>query len=165
MSLKQAFIGLGANLGDPFTTLKQALAVLGDSPSIQDVTPSRFYSSAPVDAPGPNYVNAVASIKTKLTAQDLLRTLHAIEASFGRERDFRNAPRTLDLDLLLYDDESVDTESLQIPHPRMQHRAFVLRPLQELVGPEFVLLGRPIRAWLSQCEDQPCEPISPSEGN
>jgi 2-amino-4-hydroxy-6-hydroxymethyldihydropteridine diphosphokinase len=93
---------------------------------------SRFYRSAPVDAGGPDYLNAVAELTTALTAPDLLRALQALENAAGRQRPYRNAPRTLDLDLLLYGDARIDSAELTVPHPRMWERAFVLVPLTEL---------------------------------
>ena len=93
---------------------------------------SRFYGSAPVDAGGPDYVNAVAELATTLDAHALLVGLQGLEAAAGRERPFRNAPRTLDLDLLLYGDARIDSPALTVPHPRMRERAFVLLPLAEL---------------------------------
>ena len=127
-----AFVGLGANLGDPQQALRAALAGLAALPQTQLVRSSRFYGSAPVDAGGPDYVNAVAEIATRLTAPELLAQLQAIETAAGRERPYRNAPRTLDLDLLLYGDARIASPALTVPHPRMRERAFVLLPLAEI---------------------------------
>jgi 2-amino-4-hydroxy-6-hydroxymethyldihydropteridine diphosphokinase len=127
-----AYIGLGANLGDPQRALRDALEALGRLPQTQLTRTSRLWRSAPVDAGGPDYVNAVAEVATRLTAPDLLVHLQAIENAAGRERPYRNAPRTLDLDLLLYGDASIASPALTVPHPRMRERAFVLLPLQEL---------------------------------
>ncbi len=128
----KAFIGLGANLGDPAAALKQALTQLSGAPGVHGVRTSAFYRSAPVDAGGPWYCNAVAEVLTTLTAPALLMLLQSLEQAAGRERPYRNAPRTLDLDLLLYGDARIDSPALTVPHPRMTDRAFVLLPLQEL---------------------------------
>lgn len=127
-----AFVGLGANLGDPASALRQALDALARLPSTRLVRSSRIYRSAPVDAGGPDFLNAVAELETTLTAPDLLAGLQALEQAAGRERPYRNAPRTLDLDLLLYGDARIASASLTVPHPRMAERAFVLLPLREL---------------------------------
>jgi 2-amino-4-hydroxy-6-hydroxymethyldihydropteridine diphosphokinase len=161
MSQAQAYIGLGANLGQPQHTLAQALALLAQHSAIQTLSHSRLYRSAPVNAPGPVYVNAVAAIQTTLAPLPLLDLLRQTELAFGRERHFKNAPRTLDLDLLLYEQLSVDTPTLTLPHPRMHLRAFVLKPLAELTGPDLQLTQQPLDSWLAACADQCCEPIEP----
>jgi 2-amino-4-hydroxy-6-hydroxymethyldihydropteridine diphosphokinase len=127
-----AYIALGANLGDRHATLQQAMQALGAMAGSGAMRSSRFYRSAPVDAGGPDYLNAVAELTTALTAPDLLRALQALENAAGRQRPYRNAPRTLDLDLLLYGDARIDSAQLSVPHPRMWERAFVLVPLAEL---------------------------------
>ena len=127
-----AFIGLGANLGDAQRALADALQGLARCPGTRLVRSSRIYRSAPVDAGGPDFVNAVAQVETGLTAPDLLAQLQALEQAAGRERPYRNAPRTLDLDLLLYGDARIASPQLTVPHPRMHERAFVLLPLREL---------------------------------
>jgi 2-amino-4-hydroxy-6-hydroxymethyldihydropteridine diphosphokinase len=127
-----AYVGLGANLGDPVTALRDALAALGQLPSTKLVRQSSFYRSAPVDAGGPDFVNAVAEMATGLDPQALLAELQALEQGAGRERPYRNAPRTLDLDLLLYGSARIESPTLTVPHPRMRERAFVLRPLAEI---------------------------------
>jgi 2-amino-4-hydroxy-6-hydroxymethyldihydropteridine diphosphokinase len=96
------------------------------------VSQSSFYRSAPIDSSGPDYVNAVVQLQTTLTAPELLAQLQTIEQGAGRERPYRNAPRTLDLDILLFGDASIQSESLTVPHPRMWQRAFVLLPLAEI---------------------------------
>jgi 2-amino-4-hydroxy-6-hydroxymethyldihydropteridine diphosphokinase len=105
---------------------------LGTLAGSRAVRSSRLYRSAPVDAGGPDYLNAVAELTTVLTAPDLLRALQALEGAAGRQRPYRNAPRTLDLDLLLYGDARIESPQLSLPHPRMWERAFVLLPLAEL---------------------------------
>jgi 2-amino-4-hydroxy-6-hydroxymethyldihydropteridine diphosphokinase len=132
-----AFVGLGANLGEPQRALADALAALARLPDTRLVRSSRVYRSAPVDAGGPDFFNAVAQLETRLTAPGLLAQLQAIEDAAGRERPYRNAPRTLDLDLLLYGSARVASPRLTVPHPRLRERAFVLLPLQEL-APERV---------------------------
>jgi 2-amino-4-hydroxy-6-hydroxymethyldihydropteridine diphosphokinase len=127
-----AFIGLGANLGDAAAALAQALRGLGALAGTRLVRSSRLYRSAPLDAGGPDYLNAVAQLETTLDAPQLLRELQALEQAAGRERPYRNAPRTLDLDLLLYGSASIDSALLTVPHPRLRERAFVLLPLAEL---------------------------------
>jgi len=127
-----AFIGLGANLGDPQRALREALQGIARLPATALVRSSRVYRSEPVDAGGPDYFNAVAEVRTGLSAPELLAGLQALEQAAGRERPYRNAPRTLDLDLLLYGDARIASAALTVPHPRMRERAFVLLPLQEL---------------------------------
>ncbi len=130
----RAFVGLGANLGDAPATLAWALEALRALPATSTVLSSSLYKTAPVDCPpgSPDFFNAVAELHTELTAPDLLRALQVLEALAGRERPYRNAPRTLDLDLLLYGDARIDSPQLTVPHPRMYERAFVLEPLREL---------------------------------
>jgi 2-amino-4-hydroxy-6-hydroxymethyldihydropteridine diphosphokinase len=127
-----AYIGLGANLGDPVAQVKSAIGALAELPetSLQQV--SRFYRSAPHEASGPEFVNAVVVVQTGRTPLDLLHDLQAIEQAAGRERPYRNAPRTLDLDLLFYGDLVLNSSELTLPHPRWRERAFVLLPLAEL---------------------------------
>ncbi|WP_051248543.1 2-amino-4-hydroxy-6-hydroxymethyldihydropteridine diphosphokinase [Acidovorax sp. JHL-9] len=127
-----AWIGLGANLGDRQATLRAALAAVAGLPGTRVQRISSLYRSAPVDAGGPDYLNAVVQVETSLAPHTLLAQLQAIEQAAGRERPYRNAPRTLDLDILLYGDQVIDTPTLTVPHPRMPERAFVLRPLAEL---------------------------------
>lgn len=127
-----AYVGLGANLGEPVVALREAIAALARVPGVSGLRVSGFWRSAPVDAAGPDFVNAVAELQTTLTAPELLARLQAIEHAAGRERPFRNAPRTLDLDLLLYGSGHIRSASLTVPHPRLRERAFVLRPLAEL---------------------------------
>lgn len=131
------FVGFGANLGDREATLRGALVSIGGLPGTRVLRVSPLYGSAPVDAGGPDYLNAVAELTTTLAPQALLQALQAIEQSAGRERPYRNAPRTLDLDILWFGDQVINTPALTVPHPRMAERAFVLRPLADLV-PEHV---------------------------
>ena len=128
-----ATLGVGANLGDPRTAVRKAIEDLAQLPGTVTVAVSSLYRSAPLDADGPDYVNAVVQVRTALSPDALLAALQAIEQQAGRERPYRNAPRTLDLDILLYGEHRVDRDDLQIPHPRMWQRAFVVLPLAEIV--------------------------------
>ena len=133
-----AYVGLGANLGDAGAALHTALGRLTQAPGVLVCRSSGWYRSAPVDATGPDYLNAVAELRTTLGAMDVLALLQTLENQAGRERPYRNAPRTLDLDLLLYGDAHIQAPTLEVPHPRMWGRAFVLLPLAEL-APERAL--------------------------
>lgn len=132
------FVGLGANLGDASATLRAALDDLKRLASPDGFAASALYASAPVDSSGPDYVNAVARLRTALAPHALLDALQAIEQRFGRKRPYRNAPRTLDLDVLLYGVDADDgglvlrDDRLVLPHPRAAERGFVLEPLAEL---------------------------------
>ena len=129
----RAYVGLGANLGaDPGATLSQAALHLAALPGTRVAALSSVWRSAPVEAQGPDFLNAVVALDTGLAPLPLLDALQAIEQAHGRERPYRNAPRTLDLDLLLYGDIALDSPRLILPHPRLGERAFVLRPLLEL---------------------------------
>lgn len=134
-----AYVGLGANLGDPADAVRTAIDALGRLPASRVDAVSALYRSAPIEADGPEFINAVAALRTTLTAYELLAQLQAIEAEFGRERPYVNAPRTLDLDLLLYGDREISGDDLTVPHPRMHQRAFVLHPLAELAGDGLVI--------------------------
>ncbi len=132
-----AFIGVGANLGDARATVSKACLDVGKLPGNRMLRQSSLYSSAPHEATGPDFVNAVVEILTSLSPQSLLDQLHQLEANEDRQRPYRNAPRTLDLDVLLFDDQVIRTAALTVPHPRMLQRAFVLLPLAE-IAPERV---------------------------
>lgn len=127
-----AYVALGANLGDGIAQLRHAVLSLADCPQLQLGTLSSLYRTAPMDADGPDYTNAVVAVSTTLTAPALLQVLQTIELQHGRTRNYRNAPRTLDLDLLLYGDGRINSPELTVPHPRMALRAFVLVPLAEI---------------------------------
>ncbi|MBA3598454.1 MAG: 2-amino-4-hydroxy-6-hydroxymethyldihydropteridine diphosphokinase [Methylibium sp.] len=129
---QRAYIGLGANLGDPRAVLRAARDALASLPGSRLVDCSSLYRSAPIDSSGPDYFNAVLALDTRLSPHELLISLQAIEAAHGRERPYRNAPRTLDLDLLLHGDTVMETPTLILPHPRLHLRAFVLQPLSEI---------------------------------
>ena len=152
-----AFVGIGANLGDARANVADALARLAAYPGCRLAASSGCWRTAPIDSSGDDYINAVAAVDTELEAHALLEALMAIEQAHGRERPYRNAPRTLDLDLLLYGDAVVDTPTLIVPHPRMHERAFVLAPLLE-IAPEANIPGRGRAAdFLSNVADQAIE--------
>ena len=136
-----AFIGLGSNLGDPPAQIQCAIQTLAALPTTRFVRRSSLYRNPPAGyLDQPEFVNAVARIETRLAPRDLLEQLLAIERAHGRVRDFPNAPRTLDLDILLYGERTVREPGLTIPHPRMLERAFVLVPLAE-IAPDAVVPG------------------------
>lgn len=153
-----AYVGLGANLGDAAATLRGVLDELAAAPGVLACTASRLYRTAPVEAQGPDFVNAVAALSTTLAPLALLDLLQALEQRHGRERPYRNAPRTLDLDLLLYGDEAIDHPRLSVPHPRMHERAFVLAPLCEL-APGLRLAQGDCAALLAALAGQAIEPL------
>lgn len=156
-----AFIGLGSNLEDPRSQLQHAFTELDGLPETRLVARSSLYRSAPLGYPDqPEFVNAVAEIATALTPQALLQALLQIEHEHGRERTFRNAPRTLDLDVLLYDDTQLHEHGLTLPHPQMHLRAFVLQPLLE-IAPDAAIPGMgPARQALQNCSDQVLEKLA-----
>lgn len=141
-----AFIGLGGNIGDAKQLIKDAIVCLAQRPELRVKTRSCMYKSAPIDATGNDFINAVISIETSIQPKELLAICHQVENEFGRDRPFVNAPRTLDLDLLIYDEVEINDEHLTIPHPRLTERAFVLLPLLE-ISPN---LGLPGLGQLSQ---------------
>jgi 2-amino-4-hydroxy-6-hydroxymethyldihydropteridine diphosphokinase len=158
-----AFVGLGANLGEPAAAIRRALDALAALPGTRVVRVSSLYRSAPVDASGPDFVNAVAQLATTLEPAMLLAELHRIEREQARERPYRNAPRTLDLDLLLYDERTADTAALRLPHPRMHLRRFVLQPLAE-IAPRARVPGRPpLAELLRDCAGQRVERVDAPE--
>lgn len=148
-----AFIALGANLGDARQALLDALQALSCLPETRVQARSRLYCTAPHQAAGPDFINAVARLETGLCAPELLNALQAIENAAGRQRPYANAPRTLDLDILLYGDARIDSPHLTVPHPRMWGRAFVLVPLAD-VAPE-----RVSDVALQAVQDQPIRPV------
>jgi 2-amino-4-hydroxy-6-hydroxymethyldihydropteridine diphosphokinase len=150
-----AYIGLGANLDDPAAQVQQAMDELAKLPEGRLLARSSLYASAPVGyANQPDFINAVAAIETRLSPRALLNALFDIEHHHGRNRSFRNAPRTLDLDLLLYGEAHFHEDGLTLPHPRMHERAFVLLPLHEIApGLHIPGQGR-IDAMLAVCGNQ-----------
>ena len=153
-----AYVGLGSNLDAPQRHVTQAFRDLEGIPRTRLIRRSSLYRSAPLGyAAQPQFVNAVAALDTALSPEGLLTELLAIEARHGRRRSFPDAPRTLDLDLLLYGEEVRDSVQLTVPHPRMHERAFVLKPLLEL-APEISIPGRgPAVALLTACTGQHVE--------
>ena len=127
-----AYAGLGANLGESRLQLESAILSLARLPETVLIKQSSLYRSAPFQADGPDYLNAVVHLQTRLNACELLHAFQNIENLSGRVRPYLNAPRTLDIDLLLYGDGTVQSTVLQVPHPRMRERAFVLMPLSEI---------------------------------
>lgn len=159
--MARAFIGLGSNLQDPAQQLQSALKALASTEGITQVTASPFYRSVAI-GPGeqPDYVNAVAALNTKLTPIALLEALQGIEQSHGRVRGaLRWTARTLDLDLLLFDDVVIESERLTVPHPHLANRNFVLRPLWDL-APDLILPdGRAIATLLAACGEGGITPL------
>ena len=139
--MKQAIIALGSNLEQPVSQLQNALAALAAHPQVQVLAASSFYRTAPVGyADQPDFINAVALLSTDLPAAELLALLHQTEAAAGRVRSFRNAPRTLDLDLIDFAGSTSDDAELTLPHPRAHQRSFVMLPLAE-IAPDYPLGG------------------------
>ena len=137
-----AYVGMGANVGDPRAQLLAAWDAIGRLPDTLPLARSAFYRTAPIGYENqPDFLNNVGKIDTALEPHALLASLQKIERDLGRTRSFRDAPRTIDLDLLLYGNEAIDSAGLTLPHPRMHERAFVLKPLLEL-EPDVVIPGR-----------------------
>ena len=147
-------------MDDPAGQLTAALQMLAMMPNIRMQHCSRFYASAPVGyADQPDFVNAVAEVRTSLAPLQLLEVLLAVESARGRTRSFRNAPRTLDLDVLLYDDQIINLPGLSVPHPRMHERAFVLVPLLE-IAPGIEIPGQgPAQDFLIKVSSQSLRPL------
>ena len=156
-----AYIGLGANLDDPAAQVELAMDELARLPESRLTARSSLYASAPVGyAEQPDFINAVAVLETRLSPRALLEAMLGIEHHHGRNRTFRNAPRTLDLDLLLYGDAHFHEANLTLPHPRMHERAFVLQPLIE-IDPRAEIPGRgPAAALLAACRAQRVERLA-----
>jgi 2-amino-4-hydroxy-6-hydroxymethyldihydropteridine diphosphokinase len=154
----RAFVGIGANLGDPVAQVHAAVAALGALPATRLVAASALYRTAPLGYTAQkDFVNAAVELETDLAPRALLGHLHAIEAAAGRERRFKDAPRTLDLDLLLFGAETIDEPGLAVPHPRLHERAFALAPVLEL-DPDCTIPGRgPAREWLARAGAQRVE--------
>jgi 2-amino-4-hydroxy-6-hydroxymethyldihydropteridine diphosphokinase len=156
--MKVAYIALGANIGDPAATIRSAFDALSNLAGVRLVQASSLYRTAPVGFENqPDFINAVARIETALPPQALLEALLGLEADFGRIRQEKNGPRTLDLDLLLYDGQVLDAPDLTLPHPRLHLRAFVLVPLAE-IAPDLAIPGRgTVAAWLPAVANQAIE--------
>lgn len=159
--MTKAYVALGANLGHPQKALQAALEDLRQTAGVGVTAVSSFYRTAPVESSGPDYVNAVAEVATTLEASELLHVLQRIENAHGRVRPVGvvNAPRTLDLDLLLFGKDTVATPELTVPHPRMHMRAFVLVPLLE-IAPDAVIPGLgAARDYVAATADQAIQKI------
>ena len=128
----RAFIGLGANAGDPQAQIEQAFEALLKLPATVGLQRSRLYRTAPWQAQGPDFINAMAQVDTQLSAPELLAQMQRIEQAAGRMRPYHHAPRTLDLDLIFYGQAVIHSPALVLPHPRWRERAFVLWPLADL---------------------------------
>jgi 2-amino-4-hydroxy-6-hydroxymethyldihydropteridine diphosphokinase len=155
-----AYIGIGSNLQEPQAQVKRAFDELARLPRTRLAARSSLYRTAPMGhAAQPDFINAVAALDTGLGAEELLGELQAIEQRHGRKRRFANAPRTLDLDLLLYGDRSIQGPGLVVPHPRMHERAFVLRPLLEVAPAAHIPGHGAASACLVSCANQKVERI------
>lgn len=153
--MNTAYVALGANLGDPASTVRAAFGALANLPESRVIRASSLYRTAPVGlAEQPDFINAVAALETSLAPETLLDALFDLEARFGRQRGEKNGPRTLDLDLLLYDEQRLALPRLTLPHPRLHLRAFVLFPLAE-IAPALHIPGRgAVAAWLPAVANQ-----------
>ena len=161
-----AYVGLGANLGDPRRQIEQAVALLGGADEVEVLRVSTGYLNPPLGPEDqPWYVNAVAQVRTRLAPEDLLRVLHQVERALGRVRGERWGPRLIDLDLLLYDGEIILTPELALPHPEMHRRAFVLAPLAE-IAPEawHPVLQRSAAELLRELDPGDLKKLRPLEG-
>jgi 2-amino-4-hydroxy-6-hydroxymethyldihydropteridine diphosphokinase len=163
--MQRAYIALGANLGNPVATINDAIDALVCLRGSVFLAMSSLYRTAPVGLKRqPDFINAVVAVKTRLEPRELLEELFALEARFGRVRDpgsVKDAPRTLDLDLLLHGDAVVNDPGLTLPHPRMHERAFVLAPLAE-IAPELSIPGHgPAAELLARCADQRIHRLEP----
>lgn len=161
-----AIVAFGANLGNPARAIQQAMQLLSQHPNVSEFKASNLYRTKPVDAIGPDFCNAVAQLKTSLNAPELLALLLDIEQRLGRERSTRNAPRTIDLDLIALDQQTMTLPDLTLPHPRAHTRAFVLIPLCEIaqsvvLGPQDMSAQQPASDWLSQLTPTQRQEVAP----
>lgn len=161
----RCYVALGSNLGNPVQTIEEAIDAMAALRGSLLKAISSLYRTAPVGISDklrhqPDFINAVVALDTRLGPRELLGELFALEARFGRERSVKNAPRTLDLDLLLYGDTVQGDPEVTLPHPRMHERAFVLAPLAE-IAPNLTVPGHgPVADLLATCADQRIHPIS-----
>lgn len=163
MAATDAFVGLGSNLADPTAQLARAIARLAALPDTAFVAQSPFYSSRPVGPQDqPDFVNGAVWLRTDLSALALLDQLQAIEQAHGRERVQHWGPRTLDLDLLLYGNETITSERLTVPHPELTHRDFVLQPLLDLDPQRTLPDGRTLADLRQQCPDNHLQKLNPA---
>jgi 2-amino-4-hydroxy-6-hydroxymethyldihydropteridine diphosphokinase len=153
--MHQAFVALGSNLQNPLQQLERAFVAIAALPATKLIKKSSLYKTAPIDCPVltatpvPDFINAVVEIETALNPEDLLLALHRIEDAAGRERPYINAPRVLDCDLLLYENQIINTDTLTLPHPRMHTRGFVLLPLFEIAPQLSMPIHGKIAAFIS----------------
>lgn len=159
--MASAFIAIGSNLQQPQLQVKQAIHAISELPHTSLVQHSSLYRTTPVGYDNqPDFINAVAEVETSLKPLELLRALLALEDMQGRERPFPNAPRVLDLDLLLYNGNIMNTPELTLPHPRMHTRGFVMLPLAE-IAPDLVIPQHGHAAKLAaQCVNQSVEKLA-----
>ncbi len=157
----RAYVALGSNLGNPVQTVEDAIEAMASLRGSLLKAMSSLYRTAPVGLRRqPDFINAVVALDTRLPPRELLEALFAVEARFGRERSVKNAPRTLDLDLLLHGDTVSDDPFVTLPHPRMHERAFVLAPLSE-IAPGLVIPGRgTVETLLAACAGQRIHPLT-----
>jgi 2-amino-4-hydroxy-6-hydroxymethyldihydropteridine diphosphokinase len=157
--MARAFIGFGGNIGDTRQLITDAIVCLAQRSQLEILAKSCFYQSAPVEALGGDYINAVIEIETQLSPYGLLHVCQAIEQEFGRERPYANAPRTLDLDILFYEGVTQSETELMLPHPKIVERSFVLLPLLE-IAPNFFLpdFGE-LKAYLPKVAHQRIEKL------
>ncbi|AEP36989.1 2-amino-4-hydroxy-6-hydroxymethyldihydropteridine diphosphokinase [Taylorella asinigenitalis] len=151
--MHKVFIGLGANLGDELSYINKAISKLVECDDIELLATSSVYKTSPVESDGEDYLNAVIQINTSLDPFELLSIMQKIELDLGRQRPYKNAPRTIDLDILLFDDMQIKGDRLTIPHPRITQRAFVLVPLREL-NPDLEIGGQSLETWIANL---PCD--------
>jgi 2-amino-4-hydroxy-6-hydroxymethyldihydropteridine diphosphokinase len=164
----RAYVGLGCNLGDRERNLREAIESISRLPDTHVIATSSIYASAPVGVTTsqPDYYNAVAGLETDLSPRELLEALQRVETAAGRVREpgIRNAPRTLDLDILLYDERMIDEHGLHVPHPRMHERAFVLLPLDEIAPGADIPGHGSVHELLPRVADQPVRRLSTLSG-
>lgn len=146
--MHKVYIGLGANLGDELSCINKAISKLVECDDIELLATSSVYKTSPVESDGEDYLNAVIQINTSLDPFELLSIMQKIELDLGRQRPYKNAPRTIDLDILLFDDMQIKGDRLTIPHPRITQRAFVLVPLREL-NPDLKIGGQSLETWIA----------------
>jgi len=158
--MARAFIGFGGNIGDTRQLITDAIVCLAQRCEVQILNKSCFYQSAPVEAVGGDYINAVIEIETQLSPYGLLHICQAIEQEFGRERPYANAPRTLDLDILSFEGVSQTDTELTLPHPRINERSFVLLPLLEIAPDFFLPNWGELKAYLPKVAHQRIEKLS-----
>lgn len=163
-----AYLALGANLGQRLSTLKRAIEAIEAMAGIKVTQVSRLYQTSPVDSSGPDYINAVIEVRTSLSPMALLDFCQSIETSFGRVRPqgVHNAPRTLDIDILLYDRQHSDDPRLVLPHPRMTQRLFVMMPLRDIAPQWEDEKGKSVGDWIKEIESiDPSQKIKPVDEN